>query len=89
MEPGTGGVPTSGSSPAGFEMRWWAWERGWNDVVADIFLQILPQLVSVVQPGVGATVSKAKRLAGFRLASEVACGLPGAGCSEPDRSALV
>jgi hypothetical protein len=134
MEPGTGGVPTSGSSPAGFEMRWWAWERGWNDVVADVFLfqdasaaaeylelagstecrektmrerASLPPggrylewanpfeyaqqdvflrrgsrvyRVSVVQPGVGSTVSKAKRLAGFHLVSEVACGLPGAGC---------
>lgn len=38
MEPGTRGVPASGSSPAGFEMRWWAWARGWYDLVADVFL---------------------------------------------------
>ena len=38
MEPGTGGVPTSGTPFAGFEMRWWTWTWGWNDVVADVFL---------------------------------------------------
>lgn len=35
-EPGTAGVPTSGSQPAGFEMRWWT--VGQDDVVADVFL---------------------------------------------------
>lgn len=38
MEPGTGGVPASGTPVAGFEMRWWIWTWGWNDVVADVFL---------------------------------------------------
>jgi hypothetical protein len=37
MEPGTGGVPASRSPYGGFEMRWWIWTWGWNDVVADVF----------------------------------------------------
>lgn len=135
MEPGTRGVPTSGSSPAGFEMRWWIWTRGWNDVVADVFLfedasaaaeyldlatgtecrnnavskrATLPPggrylewanpfnfaqqdvylrrgsrvyRVAIVQPGAGSPAPKAKRLAGFRFVSEIACGLPQAGCA--------
>jgi hypothetical protein len=135
MEPGNGGVPVAGSSPAGFEMRWWIWTWGWNDVVADVFLfedasaaaaymdlasgidcrsntmaepagapvgarylewsnpfNLAQQdvflrrgsrvyRVSVVQPGVGAKVSKPKREAGFELVSEIACGLPKSGCA--------
>lgn len=38
MEPGNGGVPAAGTPFAGFEMRWWIWTWGWNDVVADVFL---------------------------------------------------
>jgi|GEM_PF-5021637 len=135
MEPGNGGVPASGSPSAGFEVRWWIWTWGWNDVVADVFLFEDPAAaaaymdlasgtdcrsntmaepaaappggrylewsnpfavaqqdvylrrgsrvyrVSVVQPGVGPKVSRAKREAGFELVSEVACGLPESGCA--------
>ncbi len=134
MEPGTGGVPVSGSQYGGFEMRWWIWTWGWNDVVADVFLfdgasaaaeyvelasdtecrsntmkeaAPLPPgarylgwsnpfdfaqqdvflrrgsrvyRVSVVQPGAESKASKAKREIGFRLVSEIACGLPDSGC---------
>lgn len=36
MEPGNGGVPSSGQQPGGFEMRWWTVGR--DDVVGDVFL---------------------------------------------------
>lgn len=142
MEPGTGGVPSSRSPYAGFEMRWWIWTWGWNDVVADVFLfedaataadyielvsdtecrrntmaeaASLPPggrylewsnpfnfaqqdvflrrgsrvyRVSVVQSGVGSKATKAKRETGFRLVSEIACGLPRSGCAPRPRRSI-
>lgn len=59
------------------------WSNPFGYAQQDVYLQRGPRVyrVSVVQPGVRATVGAAARLQGFHLVDELACDLPGAGCS--------
>jgi hypothetical protein len=66
------------------------WSNPFKYAQQDVYLQRGPRVyrVSVVQPGVHATVGAATRLQGFHLVNELACALPGAGCSSEEPSRL-
>lgn len=65
--------------------RYLEWSNPFDVAQQDVFLRRGSRVyrVSVVQPGVGSKVSSAQREAGFRLVSEIACGLPDSGCAPP------
>lgn len=62
------------------------WSNPYAYAQQDVFFQRGPRVyrVSVVQPGVGSTVSATDRLAGFYLVGALACGLPGARCAQEE-----
>jgi hypothetical protein len=64
------------------------WSNPYSYAQQDVYLQRGPRVyrVSVVQPGVRATVGAATRLTGFHLVNELACELPGAGCDREQPS---
>jgi hypothetical protein len=66
------------------------WSNPFSYAQQDVYLQRGPRVyrVSVVQPGVHATVGAAMRLQGFHLVDELACELPGAGCGSGQPSSL-
>lgn len=66
------------------------WSNPFSYAQQDVYLQRGPRVyrVSVVQPGVHATVGAAMRLQGFHLVNELACDLPGAGCGGEGSSTL-
>jgi hypothetical protein len=74
--------------PAGGHNLQWSNPDGYAQ--QDVFLRRGRRVyrVSVVQAGAGSTVPDATRAAGFLLADEVACGLPGVACpGKPPRPA--